>query len=161
MINLLNMSYMRKASLANNDEDLVATSFDEIVRNRSKDCYTDESITEEEREAIEEGIVFLNKVTSGENPINGGYFREDSFYIHPLTIKYLRDVCKLFKETGEINYGRYAEARTFLRNIGRYIHYKNFNYPVYENNFYGETANLVFFELAELLMKHCKPLIKY
>ncbi len=149
---------MRKASQDN--EDIESISLSEF-RKQGKYVYdTDEYITEEEREAIAEGIVFLDKVISGENPINGGCFSNKSFYIQPITIKYLRDVCEMFKETGELNYERYAEARTFLRHIGRHIHYRKPDDPD-DNDFYGEKAKLVFLELAELLNKYCKPLIKH
>jgi hypothetical protein len=158
MLNILISSYMRKASYDN--ENIEAITLSDFVRHGKYACDDDNVLTEEERRAMAEGVVFLSKVISGENPINGGSFSSDSYYVQPLTFKYLRDVYEMFTEPGELKYTRYAEARTFLRGIGSYIHHSKPIHPD-DNDFYGEKAELVFYELAELLRKYCKPLIKH
>jgi len=84
MLNILISSYMRKASYDN--ENIEAITLSDFVRHGKYACDDDNVLTEEERRAMAEGVVFLSKVISGENPINGGSFSSDSYYVQPLTL---------------------------------------------------------------------------
>ena len=159
MNNLVNVIEKRRLSSYGIDSNNESHNLSTSTSKHSHLCY---SLKSYEKLAIENGIEFLEEVISGFNPINGGFFEEDSFYRDSDTIHYLKDVCELFAETESVNYVRFSEASSYLNIIYNSVIPMDPYEPdaeYVENDFYGKESRQVFIAIRDLLAKHCIPII--